>query len=231
MKTIDCEFLVIGSGLAGLMSALHLSRHGQVILASKKELGESNSNYAQGGIACAIDPDDSVDDHVEDTLRVGGGLSKPDVVRAIAAAGPERIRELEDLGVRFERRVSHGDDYDLGQEGGHSRRRVLHAGDITGHEIIKVLRDRVSGHPQITLCPHLMAIDLVTTGWLKIPGESRCIGAYFLDPVTREISAVRASATVLATGGAGKVYLYTSNPDVATGDGVAMAWRVGLPIR
>ncbi|HBA84578.1 MAG TPA: L-aspartate oxidase [Verrucomicrobia bacterium] len=231
MTTLDYDYLVIGSGLAGLMAALNLSRHGRVMVASKKEAVESNSNYAQGGIACAIDPEDSFDEHVQDTMKVGAYLSNEEVARAIISSGPARIQDLEALGVAFERRESHGEDYDLGQEGGHSRRRVLHAGDITGQRMIRVLLDRVAENANITLRDHLMAIDLVTTGWLKQPGESRCIGGYFLDQKKGEILAIRSSFTVLATGGAGKVYLYTSNPDVATGDGIAMAWRAGLPIK
>jgi len=231
MKTLDCDYLVIGSGLAGLIAALSLSRHGHVILASKKEAGESNTSYAQGGIACPIDPDDSVEEHVNDTLAAGAGLCNEEVTRAIISAGPRRIRDLEELGVAFERLPDQADDYDLGREGGHSRRRVLHAGDITGREVIKVLLARAQENPAIELRPHWMAIDLVTTGWLKQPGPSRCIGAYFLDGPGGEILAVRAPLVLLATGGAGKVYLYTSNPDIATGDGVAMAWRAGLPIR
>ncbi len=231
MNVIDCDFLVIGSGLAGLMSAHHLSRHGRVIVATKKTPNESNTSWAQGGIACVTDPDDSIGDHVNDTLGVGAGLCREEAVREIVKAGPARVRDLETLGVQFERRQDHGDEYDLGQEGGHSRRRVLHAGDLTGREVIKVLLARVAENPRIELKPNLMAIDLVTTGWLKLDGSSRCVGAYFLNRVTGEILAIRAPYTVLATGGAGKVYLYTSNPDVATGDGMAMAWRAGLPLK
>ena len=231
MKTMDCNVLVIGSGLAGLMTAFHLRGHGPIVVASKRDIEESNTNYAQGGIACVVDPKDSFESHEQDTLAVGGGLSQPDVVRAIVRAGPESVRELEHLGISFERRLGHGEEYDLGQEGGHSRRRVLHAGDITGQELIRVLAQRIGEEPDIRLTPNWMAIDLVTTSWLGVPGPNRCIGAYFIERGTGEILAVRARHTVLATGGAGKVYLYTSNPDIATGDGIAMGWRVGLPIR
>jgi L-aspartate oxidase len=232
MKTIDCDYLVVGSGLAGLMAAYRLSPHGDVVLATKREAEESNTNYAQGGIACAVAPDDSLEAHVQDTLATGGGLCREEAVRAIVAAGPARVRELEGLGISFERVSGAAEDgpYDLGREGGHSRRRVLHAGDITGHELIRVLLEHVRDRPRIDIRENWMAIDLVTTGWLKRPGPNRCVGAYFLDRTTGEISAVRARATVLATGGAGKVYLYTSNPDVATGDGMAMAWRAGVAI-
>ncbi|MBU0678910.1 MAG: L-aspartate oxidase [Verrucomicrobia bacterium] len=231
MKTLDADYLVIGTGLAGLMSALNLSKQGHVIIVSKKDSSESNTNYAQGGIACPIDPDDTLESHVADTLGVGRGLCNESAVRTILSGGPEQIRELERLGISFARRPAKENEYDLGQEGGHSRRRVLHAGDITGHEVIKVLLQAVADDPRITLMENCMAVDLVTTGWLKISGESRCIGAYLLDRAKQAIFAVRASCTVLATGGAGKVYLYTSNPDTATGDGIAMAWRAGLPVK
>jgi len=228
---MDVDALVIGSGLAGLMTAYHLSAQGRrVLVASKKALTESNTNYAQGGIACVISADDSIASHVADTLATGGGLSRPDAVRTIVAAGRERIRELETLGIAFERREGAGDEYDLGREGGHSHRRVLHAGDITGQELIRVLLERVAQLPNVMLRPDCMAIDLITTGWLRRSGPNRCVGAYLLDRASGEIFAVRTAHTVLATGGAGKVYLYTSNPDTATGDGVAMAWRAGLPI-
>jgi L-aspartate oxidase len=231
MTIIDCDFLVLGSGAAGLVTALHLGKRGRVVMVSKKDPSESNSSYAQGGIACAIDPDDSLEAHVQDTLSTGAGLCREEAVRAVLSAGPARIRELESLGLAFEKREGRDDEYDLGQEGGHSQRRVLHAGDLTGREMIKVLLARASENPQIDIRSNWMAIDLVTTGWLKQAGPSRCVGAYFLDVAKGEILAVRAPCTVLATGGAGKIYLYTSNPDVATGDGIAMAWRAGLPIR
>lgn len=231
MKTVDCNVLVIGSGLAGLMTAFHLRGRGPILVASKCDIEESNTNYAQGGIACVVDPRDSFDSHEQDTLATGGGLSHPEVVRAIIRAGPESVSELERLGISFERRLGHGEEYDLGQEGGHSRRRVLHAGDITGQELVRVLVQRIGQETDVRLAPNWMAIDLVTTSWLGAPGPNRCIGAYFIERGTGEILAVRARHTVLATGGAGKVYLYTSNPDIATGDGIAMGWRVGLPVR
>lgn len=231
MQIKDCDFLIVGSGLAGLTAAIHLSEHGQVFVATKGILGEGNSRYAQGGISCVVDPDDTFAGHVEDTLKTGGGLSEEDAVRAIIEDGPLRIAGLEAAGVHFERRAEKPQEYDLGREGGHSRRRVLHAGDITGQALIDGLLERVKENPNITLFDNQLAVDLVSTGWVGLPGKSRCVGCYFLDKSSGEIYAVRAAATVLATGGVGKVYLYTSNPDVATGDGVAMAWRAGLPIR
>lgn len=231
MTTLESDILVIGSGLAGLMAALRLDAGGaSVLVASKRELSESNTRYAQGGIACAISSEDSLESHVLDTLSTGCGLCREDVVRGILAAGPARVRELEALGISFKRRSEGGEEYDLGREGGHTHRRVLHAGDITGQELIRALLDAADRSSSLVLRPNLMAIDLVTTGWLGLPGPNRCIGAYFLDRATGKILAVRARATILATGGAGKVYLYTSNPDVATGDGIALAWRCGLPV-
>jgi L-aspartate oxidase len=225
MQILNTDFLVIGGGLAGLTAALKLSARGRVLLAMKKEPGESNTSYAQGGIACVMDADDCFASHIEDTLTAGAGLCHRDVVEAIVNAGPAYIRELEKMGLAFERREGRWEEYDLGQEGGHSQRRVLHAGDFTGQEIIRILLARCREQPRITMRPHLMAVDLATGG-----APRRCLGAWFLDGATGELLGVRARTTVLATGGAGKVYLYTSNPDVATGDGVAMAWRAGLPV-
>ena len=223
MKTIEADFLILGSGLAGLTAALHLCRHGRVLLMTKRGTGQSNSDWAQGGIACVVDPSDTFDGHVDDTLSAGAGLCKEDVVRAIVESGPERIRELESWGVEFERNGDH--QYDLGTEGGHRRRRVLHAGDITGHVVISSLVERVKNEPNIDIHPNAMAIDLVTTGWIGSDAESRCIGAYILDIDTGKIFGACAPNTILATGGAGKVYLYTTNPDLATGDGIATPWR------
>jgi len=231
MQTRDTDFLIIGSGLAGLTAALHLSAHGKVLVASKRTADEANTRYAQGGVACVVDPTDSMAEHIGDTLQTGGGLSEESAVRAVVEGGPEQITELEALGVHFERRAESPGEYDLGQEGGHSRRRVLHAGDVTGKALIESLLAQVKADPHITLAENWLAIDVVPTGWIGLPGESRCVGCYFLDKKSGEILAVRSPVTILATGGLGKVYLYTSNPDVATGDGVAMAWRAGLPVR
>lgn len=225
------NFLIIGSGLAGLTAALELGKHGTVLVASKVEASECNSFYAQGGIACVVDPDDTVEAHIDDTLSTGCGLGKPDIVEKIIRDACERIHELEKMGIRFEHRKGRKNEYDLGQEGGHSHRRILHSGDITGRSMMSVLLQRARENPNITVREQLMAVDLVTTGWIKHPGPNRCIGAYFLDKQTEQVFPIHASCTVLASGGLGKVYSYTSNPDVATGDGVAMAWRAGLPVR
>ncbi len=229
MRIIDSDFVVIGSGIAGLLSAFHLSRHGRVLVITKKDRADSNTNFAQGGIACVMDSDDSFEQHVRDTMDAGAGLCREDVVRAIVAAAPERIAELEQMGLSFTAGTGAG-GYDLGREGGHSRRRVLHAGDITGREVENVLLRRVLDMAGITILEHAMAIDLITTGWLGARGGNRCVGLYVLDRPAGEIFAVRAPYTILASGGGGKVYLYTSNPDIATGDGVAMAWRAGVPV-
>lgn len=230
MRTESCDFFVVGSGIAGLMSALYLAPHGRVLLVTKKRLDDCNTNRAQGGIACVMEPGDSFEQHVADTLNAGGGLCDEQIVRTIVTEGPARIADLEALGVRFNPRGNGAPGYDLGREGGHSQRRVLHAGDITGQRIESVLVDQIHRHPNIQTLEHTMVIDLITTRWLKQPGENRCVGAYVLDQPTGEIYAVRAPHTVLATGGCGKVYLYTCNPDIATGDGVALAWRAGAEI-
>ncbi|MBR6022442.1 MAG: L-aspartate oxidase [Kiritimatiellae bacterium] len=236
MKTVDCDCLVIGGGLAGMSAALEVSGGGKrVVLCAKRELTESNSAHAQGGIAVPIAETDSLEAHLKDTLVAGAGLTNERAAREIIGDGAARIADLEKWGVQFERRTAApkagGGEYDRGREGGHSARRILHSGDITGAEVVRVLAERVRERKNIEVMETAMAIDLITTSWLKIAGENACIGAYFLEMRTGEIFAVRAPHTVLATGGAGKVYLYTSNPDAATGDGMAMAWRAGLPMR
>ncbi len=231
MRIIETDYLVIGSGIAGLMSALHLSRLGRVLVVTKKAGSESNTNYAQGGIACVMTSEDSIQRHVDDTLIAGAGLCNEKVVREIISAGPDAINDLVQMGLNFsERSDVDGGGYDLGREGGHTKRRILHAGDITGREIETVMLERVAAEPAITLLEHCIAIDLITTGWLGLSGDNRCVGAYVRMRSEGEIFAIQAPYVVLATGGGGKVYLYTSNPDVATGDGVAMAWRAGMPI-
>lgn len=225
------DYLVIGSGLAGLSAAIELSQYGHVLVATKVAAIESNSFYAQGGIACVMDPDDSSDDHISDTLNSGCGLSKEDITQEIISHGQDRIRSLEKLGLKFDLRKGKETEYDLGKEGGHSHRRILHCGDITGKAIMHTLQESVKENPNIILLENVMAIDLITTSWLKMKGPNHCIGAYFLDRTANKIISIQAGATLLACGGVGKVYPYTSNPDVATGDGIAMAWRAGLPIR
>ena len=232
MKIIDCDVLVIGSGLAGLTVGIELAeKRRHVVLLTKRGLEESNSANAQGGIAVPIDGDDTVESHLHDTLVAGAGLTRRDAAREIIAGGAERIRALEKWGMRFARGRD-GRLYDLGREGGHSRRRVLHAGDITGREVVRVMAARARSLKGLDILERHMAIDLITLDWLGAKNaRNRVVGAYALDEATNEIMAVRARAVVLATGGAGKVYLYTTNPDTATGDGVAIAWRAGLPVQ
>ena len=230
MRTESCEYLVIGSGIAGLMSALNLASHGKVLLLTKRRLSDCSTNRAQGGIACVIDQEDSFEQHMADTIDVGAGLCHEGVVRKVVSEGPARLKELIALGVSFNARDDGKPGYDLGREGGHTQRRVLHAGDITGKEIESVLVNQAMNHPNITMQEDAMVIELITTRWLHRPESNQCVGAYVLDEKGGEIYAVRASATIMATGGCGKVYLYTCNPDIATGDGVALAWRAGAAI-
>jgi L-aspartate oxidase len=226
------DVLVLGSGLAGLSLALQVARFADVIVLTKKEDSESNTNYAQGGIAAVFDRADSFADHVRDTLRCGAGLCDPAVVRQVVREAPERVRDLDALGVGFTRA---GRGYSLGREGGHSRRRIVHAADFTGRAIEQVLLERVHAHPRVRVLENRLAVDLILDsrlGGRRAAGGGRdaCWGAYALDRRSGAIAPVTARCTVLATGGCGKVYLYTSNPDVATGDGLAMAYRAGAVV-
>ena len=229
----NSDFLVLGSGLAGLTSALELSRLGTVNLVTKRSLMDSNTNYAQGGIACVMDPGDSFEEHISDTLNAGAGLCNLEAVRLVVHEGPRRIAKLIDYGVPFSSRLTDNGEssFDLGREGGHTQRRVMHAGDITGAQIQRVLVDEVKKHPNIRCFEDHTAVDLITARrTLKRPGPDRCLGAYVLSEAEDRVLVFSASATVLASGGLGKVYLYTSNPDVATGDGLAMAYRANATI-
>ena len=225
---IETDYLVIGSGIAGLSFALHAADHGRVLVVTKRAVEESNTNYAQGGIAAVLDPaHDSFEAHVQDTLTVGEGLCHRDVVELTVRNGPQAVRELIDrFGAHFD--VGDGGALDLGREGGHTARRVAHAKDTTGHEIERALVAAVRRTPNITVLTDHMAVDLLQLA--KYGGPDACFGAYILDEQTGEVKTVVARATVLATGGAGKVYLYTTNPDVASGDGVAMAYRAGAAV-
>jgi len=229
---IEKDFLVIGSGIAGLTFALKASQFGSVAIVSKNELEESATLYAQGGIASAMTNDDSFELHSNDTIESGRGLCREDVVRIICREGPSHVRELIDLGVRFTRR---GEDYHLSREGGHSRNRILHANDLTGREIERAMLEAIDGKPNITVFPHHMLIDLITLGRLNSKVQPRspedeALGAYILDVNTKQVKTFLSKVTLLASGGAGKVYLYTSNPDTATGDGIAAAYRAGTKI-
>ena len=270
MKQFD--FLVLGSGIAGLTFALKVAPRGRVAIITKKNRAESNTNYAQGGIAAVTSQEDSFELHVRDTLQAGAGLCKEAVVRAIVQEGPARVAELMELGMKFSEREVPGPDgtreLDLGREGGHSKRRILHAKDVTGREIERALLAAIAHKPNIAIFENHLAIDLITTqklgqgrtgvspvfdgsarphsstaagagptpedslrvGGLPGPGSNHCLGVYALDKRTGQVETFAARVVLLATGGCGKVYLYTTNPDIATGDGVAMAYRAGAPI-
>lgn len=225
------DFLVLGSGIAGLTFALNVARHGRVAIITKKDRAESNTNYAQGGIAAVTSREDSFEMHVRDTLEAGAGLCKEEVVRTIVEEGPARIGELIELGMKFSERElprAHGaKELDLGKEGGHSKRRILHAKDVTGREIERALLAAVAARPNIEIFENHFAVDLITTHKLGLAGVNRCAGVYVLDKTLQQVQTFAARGIVLATGGCGKVYLYTTNPDIATGDGVAMAYRAG----
>ena len=230
MTQKNFDFLVIGSGMAGLTFALKTARFGTVAIITKKQRAESNTNYAQGGIAAVMADDDSFDLHVSDTLNAGAGLCRGDVVRTIVGEGPALVRELIELGVRFTAGETPDQQFDLGREGGHTKRRILHAGDITGREIERALLHAVASEPNITVFEDVLAVDLITSKKVKLDGPNRCLGCYALNEKTKEVEVFVAANTLLATGGCGKVYLYTSNPDIASGDGVAMAYRAGAMI-
>jgi L-aspartate oxidase len=230
MKAFD--FVVVGSGIAGLSFALKAASRGSVAIVTKRALVDSNTAWAQGGVACVVSDEDSFELHIRDTLEAGAGLCHEDAVRAVVTEGPERIRELMQLGLHFDEREDENGrrELDLGREGGHSKRRVLHVQDATGREIEDTLAARVREHPNITILEHHMAVDCITTGKLGYAMQNCCVGLYVLNEATGEVETIRAETTVLATGGCGKVYLYSTNPDIATGDGVAMAWRAGAVI-
>jgi L-aspartate oxidase len=228
---MDTDVLVIGSGSAGLSVALRLAGRCSVVLLSKGPLAEGSTYYAQGGVSAVLDPADTLEDHVRDTLEAGAGLCEPGVVRRVVEQGPEVIAWLEAQGVAFtrERRTDGTLGLHLTREGGHSHRRVVHAADATGRSIEEALLDRVRAASGVELLEHHLALDLITGAKLGHP-VNRCLGAYVFDRQSRRVRVLGARLTVLATGGAGKVYLYTSNPDVATGDGVAMGWRAGCRV-
>jgi L-aspartate oxidase len=230
MKQFD--FLVLGSGIAGLSFALKVASRGRVAIVTKKSRAESNTNYAQGGIAAVTSKEDSFESHVRDTLEAGAGLCKEEVVRTIVEEGPARIAELIELGMKFSEREGNGKrELDLGREGGHSKRRILHAKDVTGREIERALLAAIAKNPNIEIFENHFAIDLITTKKLrKDDAQNRCVGAYVLSTKTGQVETIAANTILLATGGCGKVYLYTTNPDIATGDGVAMAYRAGARI-
>jgi L-aspartate oxidase len=225
---LETDYLVIGTGIAGLYFALNASEHGKVLLVTKCAPDDSSTNWAQGGVAAVLSPEDSFDKHVADTLAVGDGLCQLDVVDACVREGPEHVRALADvLGAQFGRDAR--GNFELGREGGHTARRIVHAKDATGREVERALLDAVRKRSdRITILESHMGVDLLTMS--KYGGPDACFGAYVLDKTSGDVKTIVARATVLASGGAGKVYLYTTNPDVATGDGIAMAYRAGAEI-
>jgi L-aspartate oxidase len=238
MKVTDClefDHIVIGSGVAGLSSALHLAEAGgTVAVITKTAIDECNTKLAQGGIACVLDEKDSFDAHIQDTLYAGAGLCKEDVVRKIIETGPEVVHDLISRGARFTTRGELGettnkDEYDLGREGGHSQRRVIHAGDITGEEIERILVKSCLENDNIKIFKNHISIDLIVKNASR-PSNRHCVGVYALDRVNNVVKTFHGITTTIATGGNGKVYLYTSNPDVACGAGVAMGYRAGAKI-
>ena len=223
------DVLIIGSGAAGLSLALRLPEETQIAVISKRALSEGNTYYAQGGIAAVLDADDSLDAHVEDTLDVGGGLCDEETVRFVVEHGPENIQWLVDEGVGFTKEQASNARHHLTREGGHSHRRVIHAADSTGRVVESTLEQKIRVRKNISLYENHNAIDLILSGDPK-PAGNRCLGAYIMDTESGRVDTFQAKLTVLATGGASKVYLYTSNPDVSTGDGIAMAWRAGCRV-
>jgi L-aspartate oxidase len=231
---IETDFLVIGSGIAGLCFAIKAADLGTVAVVTKKEEIESNTNYAQGGIATVWGETDKFEYHINDTLACGAGLCKEDVVRRVVTDAPERIAELIKWGVEFTRAKGGGSNvYDLGREGGHSRRRILHAKDFTGQEIERALVEKASSNENIKIYENFVAIDLILRSKVvgrEKGGMDKCLGAYVFDAKTNVVYTFKSKFILLATGGAGKVYLITTNPDISTGDGIAMAYRAGAEI-
>ncbi|GAV19576.1 L-aspartate oxidase [Mariprofundus micogutta] len=223
---LKTDYLIIGSGAAGLLAANRLAQHGKVILVNKGSFQDSSTWYAQGGIAGVLSDSDSTESHVLDTIRCGAGLCHEDVVEAIVNRGNAIIHELVEIGTQFDRKDG---ELHLTQEGGHSNRRVAHAQDATGKAISNALLSRIKPHPNIMRLEQHTAIDLVTSSRLGRTDTNRCLGAYVLSPEGKVLT-IEAGHTILATGGAGKVYLYTSNPHASTGDGIAMAWRAGCAV-
>ena len=227
----EFDFLVIGSGLAGMHYALRVAEAGQVAIVTKRKAIDSATDWAQGGIAAVVDPTDSFESHFQDTVAAGAGLCHETTVRFVIERGPEVIATLQKNGVEFDLPRESGDaPYALTREGGHSRRRILHHRDTTGREIERSLLARVRAHPRIHLFENHCAIDIITATKAGRTETNRALGVYVLDASTGEVHTYTAPITLLATGGAGKVYLYTSNPDVASGDGVAMAYRAGATL-
>jgi L-aspartate oxidase len=224
------DSLVLGSGIAGLTYALAMAEHGSVAIVTKRRRMNANTRWAQGGIATVVDKADTFAAHIDDTINAGDDLNHPDIVRICVEEGPARLQELIDAGVQFTMDHEHPDQLHLTREGGHSARRVVHVKDMTGAAVQQALIDRATEHPNIQFFEDHHAVDLITRRRLGLAGDDRCLGAYVLNTDTRAVDVFLGKVVMLATGGAGKVYRYSSNPDVATGDGIAMAWRAGVAV-
>ena len=222
---LTSDYLVVGSGIAGLCYALSVADRGQVALITKREIATTATRLAQGGIAAVATTNDSFEQHMQDTMEAGAWLPDEEIVRMVVENGPAAIQALVDWGVQFSR--GNDESYDLTREGGHSQRRIYHVKDETGKEIERALVEAVQAHPNINVYENHTAVDLITEAKVtrRRIKPDRCLGVYVLNCDTGQVITFGASITVLATGGAGKVYLYTCNPDIATGDGIAMAWR------
>jgi len=231
-EQIEFDVLVIGSGIAGLYYSLRVAEHCRVGIVTKKQAADSATNRAQGGIAAVLSSDDSFESHVRDTLVAGDGLCDEAVVQHVVERGPAMIDALREFGTEFDldRSGEASAPYDLGREGGHSKRRILHHRDATGREIERALLERARAHPNMRLFENHCAVDLLTARKAGLRGDDRILGAYVLDAETGDIELFEARVLMLATGGAGKVYLYTTNPDIASGDGMAMAYRAGASL-
>ena len=232
MRSVD--FLVIGSGIAGLSFALKAADHGKVLIVTKSNEDESNTKYAQGGVAVVVDKSDSFDKHIADTLIAGDGLCDKEIVEIVVKEGPERIQEIIDYGTHFDK-TGKG-DYDLAKEGGHSEHRVLHYKDITGYEIERALLERVHQNPNIEILTHYFAVDLITQHHLgifvdKSSEDITCFGVYALNSKSGKVERIESRITVMASGGAGHIYASTTNPVIATGDGIAMVYRAKGRVR
>ncbi|HJP63381.1 MAG TPA: L-aspartate oxidase [Mucilaginibacter sp.] len=233
--TRTCDFLVIGSGIAGLSFALKAAKHGKVLIVTKSNEDESNTKYAQGGVAVVVDKkEDSFEKHIEDTLIAGDDLCDKGAVEIVIKEGPERIREIIDYGTNFDK--TNEGIYDLAKEGGHSEFRVLHYKDITGWEIERALLDQIHSNPNITILTHYFAVDLITQHHLgefvdKSTSDITCYGVYVLNTMNGHVEKILSKSTVMASGGAGHIYSITTNPTIATGDGVAMVYRAKGKVR
>jgi L-aspartate oxidase len=230
----DVDFLVIGSGIAGLSFALKAAKHGKVLIVTKANEDESNTKYAQGGVAVVVDKEDSFDKHIEDTLIAGDGLCDKHIVELVVKEGPERIDEIIAYGTHFDK--TNQGIFDLAKEGGHSEHRVLHYKDITGLEIERALLEQIHSDPNIEILTHYFAIELITQHHLgkfvdKSSDDIQCYGIYALNTVTSSVEKILSKVTVMASGGAGHIYSTTTNPVIATGDGIAMVYRAKGKVR